>query len=284
MAVVSRPPAAAAQSQHRKARAGRVLTYGEGGGDGGLDGLHHKEWNARAQGGSGRSGDAMSRSRRSSSVERGMVYRGDEFAGGGWCGGCMTRSGAVSPPPPPPRERGRKGGGERQGRSEGKVGGGDMGSVVKSFSGGLDRGGSTPGSSPAFRPRLSPGKVSPLVEVVPPAAHAPAVQQREQAVAPAVFSMANYVSMAGKMNSGAGGAGVSSSPPVEKIKASPTLFEMMSHEQELQGVKAVHTLSLSQQLTFQEKMKSILTGRTKSFGCSWPWSCQCSPLPPILQP
>jgi hypothetical protein len=64
--------------------------------------------------------------------------------------------------------------------------------------------------------------------------------------------------------------GVSSSPPVESksIKASPTLFEMMSHEQqqEVQGgggpkPMTLHTISLSQQLTFQEKMKTILAGR-----------------------
>ena len=47
---------------------------------------------------------------------------------------------------------------------------------------------------------------------------------------------------------------------MEKIKASSMLFEMMTHEQELQGAKVVNTLSLSQQLTFQEKMKSILAG------------------------
>ncbi|KAG0589637.1 hypothetical protein KC19_1G035600 [Ceratodon purpureus] len=270
MAVVSRPPAG--QAQHRKAqqaRAGRVL-YGEAAGDqgdrGGDGGLHYKEWNARAQGGSGRSSSGgMSRSGRSS-VDHGVVYHGDEFGGGfgSWCGGCMTRSGAVSPPPRERGEKGRKGG--VKGRGEGKLSG-DIGSLVKSFSGTLERSGSTPGSSPAFRPRMSPGKVSPLVEVVPPAAHAPGVQQQQResqgpaaAMAPAVFSMANYASMAGKMNSSTGGSGVSSSPPVEKIKASPTLFEMMTHEQELQGVKAVHTLSLSQQLTFQEKMKSILAG------------------------
>jgi hypothetical protein len=63
--------------------------------------------------------------------------------------------------------------------------------------------------------------------------------------------------------------GVSSSPPVEKmIKASPTLFEMMSHEQQQepgqqqqQEPKLLqNTISLSQQLTFQEKMKTILAG------------------------
>jgi len=102
--------------------------------------------------------------------------------------------------------------------------------------------------------------VSPLVEVVPPAANANAAstQAVQALVAPAVavFSMGSY--NAGKINSGRDG--VSNSPPVEKIKASPTLFEMMTHEQELQGVKTVHTLSLSQQLSFQEKMKTILSG------------------------
>jgi len=69
--------------------------------------------------------------------------------------------------------------------------------------------------------------------------------------------------------------GVSSSPPVESksIKASPTLFEMMSHEQqqEVQGgggpkPMTLHTISLSQQLTFQEKMKAILAGCSSSPG------------------
>jgi hypothetical protein len=55
--------------------------------------------------------------------------------------------------------------------------------------------------------------------------------------------------------------GVSSSPPVEKmIKASPTLFEMMSHEQQQEPKLLQNTISLSQQLTFQEKMKTILAG------------------------
>jgi hypothetical protein len=52
------------------------------------------------------------------------------------------------------------------------------------------------------------------------------------------------------------------------IKASPTLFEMMSHEQQQepgqqkqQEPKLLqNTISLSQQLTFQEKMKTILAG------------------------
>ncbi|CAK9215220.1 unnamed protein product [Sphagnum troendelagicum] len=105
---------------------------------------------------------------------------------------------------------------------------GDISALVKSFERSV-----TPGGSP-FRPRLSPGKVSPLNSM-----------------------------------------GVSSSPPVESksIKASPTLFEMMSHEQqqEVQGgggpkPMTLHTISLSQQLTFQEKMKSILAGCSSSPG------------------
>ncbi|CAM6051943.1 unnamed protein product [Sphagnum compactum] len=116
----------------------------------------------------------------------------------------------------------------------------------------------TPGGSP-FRPRLSPGKVSPLVEVVPPPqASAATVVASSMAPPPAVFSMSSYLSTEKLSN-----AAVSSSPPVEKIKASPTLFEMMSHEQqELQqeSKPPLQTISLSQQLTFQEKMKTILAG------------------------
>lgn len=245
MAVVSRPPAAAGQQQHRKAqqaRAGRSsgVLYGSE-----LDGsgmaLHHKEWNARARSSNhNTSSTNMSRSGRS---DTNVTYHVDFNGGssfGSWCGGCMTRSGAMSPPPRAPKS-------SKLGSGEVKLSSGDIGSLVKNFSGGFER--STPGSSPALRPRMSPGKVSPLVEAVPPpatlAAPAPAVQ------APAVFSMGSFT----KMSSNS-----SSSPPVEKIKASPTLFEMMSHEQEMQGVKTVHSLSLSQQLTFQEKMKTILAG------------------------
>lgn len=289
MAVVSRPPAAG-HSQHRKAaRAGRSssgVLYGGSGelaGDGANgvshEGLHHKEWNARAHG-SGRSSSsnsssAMSRSGRSGGG--GGTYHGDvEFgsgAFGSWCGGCMTRAGAMSPPPRAVARR--KLGPEVASGEVTKLGGDHIGTLVKNFSGSFERTSTTPGSSPAFRPRLSPGKVSPLVEAVPPAASgvAPAAQQAgvgAQAMAPpAVFSMGSL--NAGKMNSA--GSLVSSSPPVEKIKASPTLFEMMTHEQELQGVKTVHTLSLSQQLTFQEKMKSILSGwfaTTPASSCAVP--------------
>ena len=273
MAVGARPPAGhAATAQQRK---GRKVLYGEVGvaGEGGVDGgLHHKEWNARALG----SGRMTSRSGRSTTpvVDHGAVY-GEELRRGGlggWCGGCMTRSEAVSPPP----RGGARAKAEKVARGEA------MGSLMKSFSGSLERASTPPGSSPAFRPRMSPGKVSPLVEVVPP----PAVQRTERereprepregqgvatAMAPAGFSMANYASM----------VGVSSSPPVEKIKASPTLFEMMTHEQELQGAKAVNTLSLSQQLTFQEKMKSILAGSLLASPNST--TCrQCRSLPPIF--
>ncbi|XP_024391866.1 BTB/POZ domain-containing protein At1g63850 isoform X2 [Physcomitrium patens] len=275
MAVVSRPPAGQ-QSQHRKAfqlqqgrgRSTSGVLYGSsdnvdtggGGGGGSVDSFHHKEWNSQAHG-SGRSGGGgggMSRSGRN--IEQtNVVYQGDDFGGGfgSWCG-CISRSGVVSPPP--------RGEGERAGRGRkgekgiGDVKSGDMGSLVKSFSGSFERTGSTPGSSPAFRPRLSPGKVSPLVEVVPPPASITAapVSQHLQAMASTVFSMSNYNLTPGvKMHDSS--SGVSSSPPVDKIKASPTLFEMMTHEQEL-GPKAVHSISLSQQLTFQEKMKSILSG------------------------
>lgn len=273
MAVVSRPPAATGhshqqqQQQHRKARAaGRSsgVLYGSSG-ELGVDEagtLHHKEWNARAHGSSGRSNYNMSsRSGRSGHGDGVTFHHGDvEFAAGGrfgsWCGGCMTRSGAMSPPP-----RGTTNSpGVRKLRSGEVKLSGDIGALVKNFSGSFERT-TTPGSSPAFRPRLSPGKVSPLVEAVPPPAAAvePAVQQGA-AASIAVFSMGSF-NNAGKISSSGNSThGVSSSPPVEKIKASPTLFEMMSHEQELQGVKVVHTLSLSQQLTFQEKMKTILSG------------------------
>jgi hypothetical protein len=141
---------------------------------------------------------------------------------------------------------------------------GDISALVKSFERSV-----TPGGSP-FRPRLSPGKVSPLVDVVPPPQAAAAAVVATMPPA-AVFSMSSsyhlhHLSSEKLQNN----MGVSSSPPVESksIKASPTLFEMMSHEQqqEVQGgggpkPMTLHTISLSQQLTFQEKMKTILAGR-----------------------
>ncbi|XP_024369459.1 BTB/POZ domain-containing protein At1g63850 isoform X2 [Physcomitrium patens] len=269
MAVVSRPPAwqqlqprKAYQHQQARGRPTSGVLYGSSGnvdGAGGSADILQQEWSSRAQG-SGRSGKGdMSKSGRS--VEQSnVVYQGDDFDGGfgSWCG-CMNRSGAVTPPP---RGGGVRGGKGRKGgkKGSGEVKSGDVGSMVKNFSGSFERSVSTSGSSPVFRPRLSPGKVSPVVEVVPPPASISAVPaaQHQQTVTSAVFSMSNYnLTSAAKMQNSS--SGVSSSPPVDKIKASPTLFEMMTHEQEL-GPKAVHTISLSQQLTFQEKMKSILSG------------------------
>jgi len=132
---------------------------------------------------------------------------------------------------------------------------GDISALVKSYERSV-----TPGGSP-FRPRLSPGKVSPLMEVVPPtqAAAAAAAVAPASNLTPAVFSMSSSYYLSTEKISNAGG--VSSSPPVEKmIKASPTLFEMMSHEQQQEPKLLQNTISLSQQLTFQEKMKTILAG------------------------
>eukprot|EP00252_Welwitschia_mirabilis_P003455 TRINITY_DN13525_c0_g1_i1.p1 TRINITY_DN13525_c0_g1~~TRINITY_DN13525_c0_g1_i1.p1 ORF type:complete len:665 (+),score=98.79 TRINITY_DN13525_c0_g1_i1:424-2418(+) len=64
---------------------------------------------------------------------------------------------------------------------------------------------SNPGLS-SFRIRLSPGRVSPIMD------HG--------------YGKFNSVLNAGLLNP-------SSSPPVEKIRSSPTLFEMMAHEQEM---------------------------------------------------
>ena len=243
----------------RETRAGLLYGGGGGGGGGGDGGDQSESWH-RGGAAAGRMSRREAREQRESkesrsassvvagsAAESAVVYR--DAAGGfasSWCG-CMSRSGVLSPPPVS-RNGLQRGAKKLSGSGEIK-GGGDIGALVKSFSGGFERGGGTPGGSP-FRPRLSPGKVSPLVEVIPPAQAAPAAA----AMAPAVFSMSNYLS-AGKQP-----GGVSSSPPVDKIKASPTLFEMMTHEQELQGPKPLHTISLSQQLTFQEKMKTILAG------------------------
>ncbi len=175
-----------------------------------------------------------------------------------WCG-CVTRSGALSPPPPSSRTSSRA----KKDKS-GEMKSGDISALVKSYERSV-----TPGGSP-FRPRLSPGKVSPLMEVVPPtqAAAAAAAVAPASNLTPAVFSMSSSYYLSTEKMSNAGG--VSSSPPVEKmIKASPTLFEMMSHEQQQepgqqqqqQEPKLLqNTISLSQQLTFQEKMKTILAG------------------------
>ncbi len=166
-----------------------------------------------------------------------------------WCG-CVTRSGALSPPPPSSRTSSRA----KKDKS-GEMKSGDISTLVKSYERSV-----TPGGSP-FRPRLSPGKVSPLMEVVPPtqAAAAAAAVAPASNLTPAVFSMSSSYYLSTEKMSNAGG--VSSSPPVEKmIKASPTLFEMMSHEQQQEPKLLQNTISLSQQLTFQEKMKTILAG------------------------
>ncbi|KAH9326043.1 hypothetical protein KI387_006221, partial [Taxus chinensis] len=68
------------------------------------------------------------------------------------------------------------------------------------------------GSLSPFRIRLSPGRVSPIMD---------------SASAALGYGKFNSVLNAGLLNP-------SSSPPVEKIRSSPTLFEMMAHEQELQ--------------------------------------------------
>eukprot|EP01018_Ginkgo_biloba_P020175 Gb_12306 [translate_table: standard] len=72
------------------------------------------------------------------------------------------------------------------------------------------------GNTSPFRIRLSPGRVSPIMDS-------------------ASFSSLGYPPGYGKFNSvlNAGLLNPSSSPPVEKIRSSPTLFEMMAHEQEM---------------------------------------------------
>ena len=140
MVVVARLPAVhAATTQQRK---GRKVLYGKVGvaGDGGVDGLHHKEWNARALG----SGRMTSRSRRSTTpvVDHGAMY-GEELRGGGlrgWCGGCMTPLEAVSPPLR----------GDTQAKAKKVAHGEAMGSLMKSFSKSLERTSTPPRSSPAF--------------------------------------------------------------------------------------------------------------------------------------
>lgn len=173
---------------------------------------------------------------------------------GAWCG-CVTRSGAMSPPPALSSRTCSRSKKEKSGEIKySSTADNNISALVRNY----NERSVTPGGSP-FRPRLSPGKVSPLVEVVPPPqTSAAAVVASSMAPPPAVFSMSSYLSTEKLSN-----AAVSSSPPVEKIKASPTLFEMMSHEQqELQqeSKPPLQTISLSQQLTFQEKMKTILAG------------------------
>lgn len=157
-----------------------------------------------------------------------VVYSGDGGGGGfgSWCG-CLSGSGRLSPPP--------------SGRRNGDVGHGGEGGeklVSGSFEG-------------RRRSSTSPGKVSPVtVEVAPPVG---AVQAASKEMAAAVISMSNL----GVSNSVDSGVAID---PVVKSKASPTLFEMMTHEQG--AAKPGHSISLSQQLTFQEKMKSLLSGNS----------------------
>ncbi|GLJ06714.1 hypothetical protein SUGI_0045970 [Cryptomeria japonica] len=110
------------------------------------------------------------------------------------------------------------------------------------------------GSVSPFRIRLSPGRVSPIMD---------------SASAALSYGKFNSVLNAGLLNP-------SSSPPVEKIRSSPTLFEMMAHEQELQpkqqlaangNVILQHSQSLNgkqtsalqdRQFFMQEKILAIL--------------------------
>lgn len=110
------------------------------------------------------------------------------------------------------------------------------------------------GSVSPFRIRLSPGRVSPIMD---------------SASATLSYGKFNSVLNAGLLNP-------SSSPPVEKIRSSPTLFEMMAHEQELQPKQQVtangnaslqHSQSLNgkqtsaqqdRQFFMQEKILAIL--------------------------
>jgi hypothetical protein len=153
-------------------------------------------------------GGAMSRSGRGvENIHRSasVVYDGDGGGGdgggfGSWCG-CI--SGGSSP------DMVRSNAAKARERSSAGHGGDIGAKLVKSLSGGF------------VRSSTSPGKVSPLVEVVPP---------------------------------------LDANDP-DKCKASPTLLEMMTHDQELQSAKPGHSIiSLSQQPTFQEKIKSFHSG------------------------
>ncbi|CAM6126498.1 unnamed protein product [Calypogeia fissa] len=135
------------------------------------------------------------------------------------------------------------------------------------------------GSSSPFRPRLSPGKVSPLVE------------QAQQSTATAesraadgnsnnyaiVMSQPSYTSYS-KLNGS--NSTIGSSPPVDRMATSPspTLFEMMSHDQDVHtkpllahdaaqqqnGGLQLTTNALSgapkQQPSMQDKVSGILLG------------------------
>lgn len=91
---------------------------------------------------------------------------------------------------------------------------GEIASLLKQgfISGGspLDRGNGSP-----FKIRLSPGRVSPLLD----------------ASAPPLLAAPNFSKLNSLLNSGLLSQ---SSPPIDKARSSPTLFEMMAHEHEKQ--------------------------------------------------
>lgn len=123
---------------------------------------------------------------------------------------------------------------------------GEIASLLKQgfISGGspLEKGNASP-----FKIRLSPGRVSPLVE---------ASSSPISSTAPS-FAKLNSLLNTGFLSQ--------SSPPIDKIRASPTLFEMMAHEQDRQEkaqfnsgpIQATQaTRGLGKQLSLQERLLS----------------------------
>ena len=235
MAVVPRSSAGAQPPRHGATPAARARLYG----------ISRDAADIRGGALSKTSGRGVENVHRTTSV----VYQGDADDGGGggglgscWCA-CLSGGSAVaSPPAATVAKRGGRGSA------------GHGGDVVKSLSGSFEA---------RRRSSASPGKVSPLVEAVPPL---DSVQELAKEFAPGVFSMSNLSASAGRSATHAVDSGVlSSSVPIDpgesKNKATPTTFGVMSHEPALlQGAKPGRPMSLSQQLTFQEKMKSFLSG------------------------
>lgn len=99
-----------------------------------------------------------------------------------------------------------------------------------------------------FKIRLSPGRVSPLAE-----ASSPPISN---STAP------NFAKLNSLLNTGLHSQ---SSPPIEKVRASPTLFEMMTHEQDKRAkvqcnsgpLQAIQdSRALGKQLSLQERLLS----------------------------
>eukprot|EP00250_Pteridium_aquilinum_P016554 c23160_g1_i1 orf=905-2656(+) len=141
---------------------------------------------------------------------------------------------------------------ERKGKSgemnrSGEFKNGEIASLLKQgfISGGspLEKGNASP-----FKIRLSPGRVSPLVDALPSPMLAPAPS----------FAKLNSLLSTGFISQ--------SSPPIEKTRSSPTLFEMMAHEHEKQEKAHFNSgpiptsqvmRSFGKQLSLQERLLSV---------------------------